>query len=183
VLPTAQFLTYPYVCAQGKTDSRSTLPNNSLSPSVRRALRGSLPAIRGKLEWRMVGDGFEAGELAVMAEGSEVDRILIARIDPAKFRFEVHNAPAGDPQHLDGTAWRGARHQRELLFPQRTPNIPLLSAGTRLGPTTYAVKAGAFVASAQVVAIRDFAPQSCQEAFKDADAMVSYSLDVRQVGT
>jgi hypothetical protein len=41
-----------------------------------RALRGSPPAA-GTLEWRMVRDGFEAGELAVIVQASELDRILI----------------------------------------------------------------------------------------------------------
>src|SRR5215470_17670282 len=73
-----------------------------LSPSVQRALRDSPPAFPGKLEWQVIREGFEAGELAVIADGAEADRIFLARIAPAKFRFEVRNEPSGD-LHLD--AW------------------------------------------------------------------------------
>src|SRR5689334_3509884 len=56
----------------------------------------------GPLDWRAIAPGFEVGELAVVVDGSEVDRILLARIDPARFRFAVRNAPAGN-RDLD--AW------------------------------------------------------------------------------
>ena len=32
--------------------------------------------------------------LPAIANGTEIDRILLARIEPARFRFEVRNAPA-----------------------------------------------------------------------------------------
>src|SRR5262249_51976401 len=67
-----------------------------LSPSVQLALRGPPLAEPGNVEWRGIGHGFEAGELVVLAGGGEVDRLFLARIDPAIFRFEVRNAPAGD---------------------------------------------------------------------------------------
>src|SRR6266567_1770591 len=66
-----------------------------LSPSMRLALRDSPPASAGSFEWREIGRGFEVGELPVIADGGEVDRVLLARIDPARFRFEVRTAAAG----------------------------------------------------------------------------------------
>jgi hypothetical protein len=156
-----------------------------LSPSVQRALRDAQPASPGTLEWRKIRDGFEAGELAVIADGGEVDRIFLARVDPAKFRFEVRNEPSGD-FHLD--AWmnrlgavlaiNGSYYSRNGM-----PATPILSAGTLLGPSAYDARAGAFVASADSAGIRDLAQQNWQDAFKGArDAMVSYPLLVSDSG-
>ena len=46
--------------------------------------------------WQQLRPGFEVAELRAIADDREVDRILVARIDPARFRFEVHNSPARD---------------------------------------------------------------------------------------
>jgi hypothetical protein len=67
-----------------------------LSPSIRRALRDAPSASPGKLEWRVIREGFEASELAVVVDCGEIDRILLVSIAPAKFRFEVRNEPSGD---------------------------------------------------------------------------------------
>src|SRR5262249_55047916 len=67
-----------------------------LSASMRFALREAPPAIAGAFEWRQIRQGFEVAELPVIAAGSEVDRIQLARINPARFRFEVHQSSAGD---------------------------------------------------------------------------------------
>jgi hypothetical protein len=156
-----------------------------LSPSVRRALRDAPPASPGKLEWRMIREGLEAGELAVIADGGEVDRIFLVRIAPAKFRFEVRNEPSGD---LDLGTWmtglgaavviNGSYYSRNGM-----PATPVISAGAVLGPSAYDARAGAFVASAAFTGIRDLARQSWQVAFEGArDAMVSYPLLVSEDG-
>jgi hypothetical protein len=156
-----------------------------LSPSVQRALRDSPPASPGRLEWRKIRDGFEAGELAVIADGGEVDRIFLARVDPAKFRFEVRNEPSGD-FHLDAWMTRlGAVFAINGSYYARNgvPATPVLSAGTLLGPSAYDARAGAFVASVDSAGIRDLAQQSWQDVFKGAhDAMVSYPLLVAADG-
>jgi hypothetical protein len=157
-----------------------------LSPSVRLALGVPPTANPGGFEWRMIKSGFAVGELAAIAGDREVDRIFLARIDPARFRFEVRSAPAGD-RNLD--AWM-ARLRAALIingsyYSRRgAPDIPILSAGTLMGPKTYDAKAGAFVASAGFVGIRDLAQLSWQGAFKGAlDAMVSYPLLLAENGT
>jgi hypothetical protein len=156
-----------------------------LSPSVQRALRDSPSALPGRLEWRMIRDGFEAGELAAIADGSEVDRIFLARIDAAKFRFEVRNEASGD-FNLD--TWMNRLGAAAIIngsyFSHKgTPATPVLSAGMPLGPSAYDARAGAFVASAAFTGIRDLAQQSWQDAFKGArDAMVSYPLLVSEDG-
>lgn len=163
----------------GRDDPRLSLP-------VRRALRDSPAASPGTLEWRTIRDGFEAGELAAFVDGSEMDRIFLARIDPAKFRFEVRNEPSGD-FNLD--AWMSGLGAAAVIngsyYSQHgTPATPVLSAGAHLGPADYDARAGAFVASVASAGIRDLARQSWQDAFKGArNAMVSYPLLVSEDGT
>ena len=150
-----------------------------LSPSIRRALRDAPSASPGELEWRMIREGLEAGELAVMVDGSEVDRMFLARIAPAKFRFEVRNEPSGN---LNLDAWMTGLGAAVVIngsyfAPNGAPATLVLSAGRLLGPAAYDARAGAFVASAVFAGIRDLAKQSWQDAFNDArDAMVSYPL-------
>lgn len=156
-----------------------------LSPSIQRALRDAPSASPGKLEWRMIREGLEAGELAVMVDRSEVDRMFLARIAPAKFRFEVRNEPSGD---LNLDAWMTALGAAVVIngsyfTPNGAPATPVLSAGRLLGPAAYDARAGAFVASAVFAGIRDLAKQGWQDAFNGArDAMVSYPLLVSADG-
>jgi hypothetical protein len=158
-----------------------------LSAPMRLALRDPSGAVTaGPLAWRGIATGFEVGELAAIADGSEVDRILLARIDPAHFRFAVRNAPAGN-RDLDG--W-----MRELgaalvingsYFARNgTPDTPIVSAGARLGPRHYIANHGAFVASPRSVGVRDFAGLDWHIALRGAeDAMISYPLLLARDGT
>jgi hypothetical protein len=57
-----------------------------LSPSIQWALRNAPSASPGKLEWRMVREGLEAGELAVMADRRAVKA---GRCDCRCFRSTV----------------------------------------------------------------------------------------------
>jgi hypothetical protein len=52
-------------------------------------------ATPGTLTWKEIDQGFEVAELPVMADGGEIDRILLNRIDPARFRLVVRNAADG----------------------------------------------------------------------------------------
>ena len=150
-----------------------------LSPSMRLALRDPPAASAGSFDWREISPGFEVGELPVIAGGGEVDRVMLARIDPARFRFEVRNASAGDKDLDQWMAELGAALVINGSYYSRygTPVTPLVSRGTLLGPEHYDAKAGAFVASAAFVGIRDLAQEDWQAAFRGADdAMVSYPL-------
>jgi len=73
-----------------------SMNSSRISPSMRLALANAPAAVADKLEWRAIGQGFDTAELPVLAEGREVDRIMLARVDPARFRFVVRNSPAGD---------------------------------------------------------------------------------------
>src|SRR5215831_17978481 len=157
-----------------------------LSASIRLALGEPPPATPGDFAWRSVAQGFEVADLPVTAAGAEVDRLLLARIDPARFRFAVYNSPAGDKNLDQWMAHLGAALVINGSYYSRDgrPDTPFLSAGTLMGPKDYDARAGAFVASADFVGVRDLAQQSWQEAFRGAhDAMVSYPLLLREDGT
>ena len=150
-----------------------------LSASMRLALRGSPLATAGDFTWREVERGFAVAELPVLVDGSEVDRILLARIDPARFRFVVRNAPAGDRELGDWMTTLGAALviNGSYFSLHGTPDTPLLSDGILLGPRDYDARHGAFVASAGLAKIRDLAKEDWRAALLGADdAMVSYPL-------
>jgi hypothetical protein len=158
-----------------------------LSPAMRLALRDPAPgAHAGPLAWREAAPGFEVAELPVIAAGQAVDRILLARIDPARFRFEVRNDPSGS-RELGG--WM-AELQAALVVNgsyyarDGTPDTPLKSNGVLLGPTNYTATHGAFVSSPAHTGIRDLAGTTWQAALAGAlNAMVSYPLLLAEDGS
>jgi Phosphodiester glycosidase len=151
-----------------------------LSPSMRLALQVPPPAATaGAFTWLQIERGFEVAELPVIAGTAEVDRILLARIDPAHFRFEVRNRPSGDWDSLDWMRELGAVLVINGSYFTRygTPATPLLSARVLSGPSDYDARHGAFVVSASFVGIRDLAGTDWPAAFQGADhALVSYPL-------
>src|SRR5262249_39757375 len=111
----------------------SVAPDDArLSAAMRMALRDPIGAVTARpLAWRTFSPGFDVAELAVLADGNEVDRIMLARIDPAHFRFVVRNAPAGD-RDLDG--WMRALGAALVIngsyfSRDGTPDTPVVSAG------------------------------------------------------
>jgi hypothetical protein len=158
-----------------------------LSPAIRLALRDrNVSATAGAFAWRAIGQGFEVAELPVIANGTEVDRILLARIDPAYFRFVVRTAPAGT-RMLDD--WMSAPNVALVIngsyfSRDGTPDTPLVSSGVLLGPRKYIANHGAFVASRNTARIRDLAIEDWHIALHGADdAMVSYPLLVTSDGS
>jgi phosphodiester glycosidase len=156
-------------------------PDDSrLSPAMRLALGAHPPDVMaGAFAWARIDKGFEVGELPVLADGAEVERILLARVDPAHFKFQVWNRPSGDRDAQDWLSHLGAALIINGSYYSRygTPATPILSARVPSGPATYDARHGAFVASPHYVGIRDLARISWQEALRGADdAMVSYPL-------
>ncbi|HEX2724365.1 MAG TPA: phosphodiester glycosidase family protein [Beijerinckiaceae bacterium] len=172
------------VLRRGGTLWHATGPDDpALSPSMRLALRGDLPAVTaGPLAWRRVAEGFEVAELPVLLggkAGDEVDRLLLTRVDPGRFRFEVHNRPAGDREPADWLRALGAVFVINGSYFGRKgePDTPLKSRGAVLGPEEYDARHGAFVATDASAGVRDLAMESWREVLKGAsDAMVSYPL-------
>jgi hypothetical protein len=151
-----------------------------MSQSMQLALQDSPPDVTaGALTWRLLDLGLEVAELPVLAGEDEVDRILLARIDPAHFRFIVRNAPAGDREPGDWLRLLDAVLviNGSYFATDGTPATPIASSGVISGPQHYDAKHGAFIASASYVGIRDHAQTEWREAFRGADdAMVSYPM-------
>jgi hypothetical protein len=149
---------------------------------MRLALADAPVAVPGAFEWRTIGQGFEVADLPVIAEGHVVDHILLARIDPGAFRFELLSDPAGE-HDLD--QWMSSIKPALVVNGSYygrygRPDTPVLSGGVPLGPPDYDARAGAFVASASFTGIRDLRGESWKAAFAGAEtALVSYPLLVR----
>lgn len=152
-----------------------------LSPSMRLALVHPQTDVQsGPLVWQDIEKGYEVAELPVMQASHEVDRILLNRIEPERFRFVVRNAPNGD-KGID--QWEKELPEAVLIANgsyydlKGTPDTPIVSNGIGSGPKSYDAKAGAFVAAEGVADIKDLSHQDWQTVFKRANnAMVSYPL-------
>jgi Phosphodiester glycosidase len=150
-----------------------------LSPSMRLAIGEVPPATPGTFEWHRIAEGFEVANLPVIANGKAVDDVLLARIDPKRFRFEARNAPDGDKDLDQWMAHLGAALvvNGSYYALNGRPDTPFVSNGVLLGPRDYDAKAGAFVAGTNFVGIRDLADLDWKVAFLNAEnAMVSYPL-------
>jgi hypothetical protein len=150
-----------------------------LSSSMRLALRDSPSAAQGPFSWREVAPGFQAGELTALVHEKVVDEIMLARIDPTRFRFAVCHKSGGF-RNVD--QWM---HQLDAVLvvngsyfaPGGKPATPLLSNGRLLGPTEYAGKGGVFTATNELAGISDLANQRWQTAFQGTtEGLVSYPV-------
>jgi hypothetical protein len=156
-------------------------PNDPrISQSMRVALQAAVPPAQvGVFQWMRRAEGLETTELPVMADQHEVDRLLLVRIDPAKYRFEVRNAPAGDHDLSD---WMNQLHavvvtNGSYFGRNGTPETPFLSGGVQSGPAVYSAQHGAFVVSEHFTGIRDLQQQDWRDLFRQAKfGMVSYPL-------
>ena len=158
----------------------------SLDPSVKAAI---LPyadqAVAGAFAWKTVAPGYEVTEVPVVLDGAEVDRLILSRIDPMRYRFTARNAPEG----RDIKQWRKALPRAVLIVngsyydKKGLPDTPLVSQGQVMGPHTYDAKAGAFVAGDAGAAVVDLQHRPWQDALKGStDAMVSYPMLVGEDG-
>jgi hypothetical protein len=158
----------------------------ALSPSMRLALQGPPITTPGSFAWRTLAPGFDVGELPVLAAGREVDRIMLARIDPAKYRFQLRTSPGGD-RSLAG--WMA--QTRAVLIVNGSyyghdgrPATPVRSSGKLLGPSVYDAHGGAFVASDGFTGIRSLASTPWASALLTAnDGLVSYPMLIEPGGT
>ncbi len=139
----------------------------------------------GPIAWRPLRNGFEVAELPVLVQGAEVDRILLTRIDPTKYRFMVRNDPTGR-RHLD--SWMrdlGAILVINGSYYGRSgaPATPVVIDGRPAGPAQYDAKQGAFVAAKGSAQLVDLQRQDWASALRGADAaMVSYPLLIASDG-
>ncbi len=166
-----------------------TRDDSRLSPSMRLALQTPLPTVTSPApEWTVRSPGLETAELPVLTvEAGEVDRILLTRIDPSLFRFEVLTAPAGNVELGD---WTNDRKpvvvvNGSYFNAKGFPDTPLKSRGVAQGPSQYDATHGIFVAREDgSVSIEDLRQQPWQPIISTAtDAMVSYPLLVGPDGS
>jgi hypothetical protein len=159
--------------ASGPNDPR-------ISSAMKLALTEAIPEVTaGDLSWREIRPGFQVSELQALAGGREVDRIALARIDPARVRFAVKNRPSGDKDLQGWMELLGAALviNGSYFSGQGTPSTPLLSDGVRSGPAAYNATHGAFVASKASAGVEDLATRHWSAAFAGTDdAMVSYPM-------
>lgn len=167
------------------------LPVGENTPFLSRGLSAGLrrppPEVRaGSLEWQTLEPGFAVAELPVLASDGEVDRILLARIDPARFRFAIHNDPSGS-RALGG--WMRALNALLIVngaYYARTglPSTPTISEGRFLGPSKYDAAHGAFIAKGRTVRIADLTSRNWKELYEGArNAAVSYPLLLARDGS
>lgn len=172
---------FTVLARRGMTTWSPTGPaDQRLSPGVRLALQPVVPqAVPGPLHWRQAAPGFEVAELPVLAGGSEVDRVLLSRVDPARYRFQVRSRPAGDREIGDWMAATGAvlAVNGSYFANDGRPATPVVSDGRRLGPGEYRATHGAFLARGGSAGLVDLAGRPWQQQLAGADqAMVSYPM-------
>ncbi len=150
-----------------------------LSPSMRLALTSAPVATPGPFAWQTISPGFEVADLPALANGTVVDHLYLARIDPARFRFVVRNGSNGDRDIDRWMTQLGAALvvNGSYFSSLGGPDTPIVIDGTLLGPKDYDARAGAFVASPTFTGIRNLAHEDWKRALQGADnAMVSYPL-------
>jgi hypothetical protein len=157
-----------------------TADNSRLSQPMRLALTPTPPeGIAGSFQWTVQERDFETAELPVFVDGREVDRILLARINPRSFRFDVFNVPAGD-RNLDD--WMQILNAKLVINGSYygndgRPSTPILINGKVHGPTSYPATHGVFVTSNTKTGIIDLQYTTWKEAFQSArSGMVSYPI-------
>ena len=152
-----------------------------LSEAMRIALRDAPPVGEvGSFAWREAEPGFELAEMPVLADGRQVDGIMLARVDPHRFRFVARNAPAGDKdidqwaQSLPGALLivNGSYFDTEGL-----PDTPIISEGVPAGPASYDARGGAIVDDHGTARLIDLAGKDWKAELAGVEnAMVSYPM-------
>lgn len=150
-----------------------------LPRAVRVALNDPTPdAQAGEIEWRRLAAGFEIGELPVLHDGQEIDRLYLTRVDPRLYRFEQRVDTDNDlnawMRDIRPAAVINASYYNDAMGPA----TPVRIDGAFAGPDTYESQHGAFVSSQALTQIVDLANGGdWRAAISDAQtAMVSYPL-------
>ena len=153
---------------------------------LRIAMQPVIPAPTIKeLRWEIRAPGLETADLELRVGDAVVDHMVLARLDPHRYRFTVHWDSTGS---RTAEAW-----QRELgatvvvngsYFGQdHVPLTPLRTTGKPAGPVSYQSTHGAFVADGDRVDILDL---QNRDVFKTIgaypEAMVSYPLLIDAAG-
>lgn len=161
---------------------------NPLMPtSLQLALRTPIPAARaGSFEWLQLEPGLAVTEVPVLADGVEVDRLLMTRIDSNLFRISIENDPSGGRTIAQWMRTTGAKAVVNGSYYARDgrPAVPTISHGSAIGPTAYEATHGAFISKDGKSFIADLVNKKWQIEFQGAEqAMVSYPLLIDSSGS
>ena len=155
-----------------------------LPRSVRVALNEpNLDAQAGEVTWRRLDEGLEIGQVPVLVDGEEVDRVYLTRIDPRLYEFRLRVDPDND---LD--AWMRELQPVAVINgsyydAQFGPATPVRIDGQLAGPSEYDATHGAFVWSEDAARIVDLANVSWRDVIEGWEtAMVSYPTLVDATG-
>ena len=158
-----------------------------LPPAIKFGLSDPVPAATaGPLVWTKAQDGFDIAWLDVIAEGSVIDGIALARIDPSQHRFSVLHEPSGKKHLEDWMRDTGAELIVNASCYDRDgkPATPVVDQGVVSGPPVYVSQHGAFVVKASRGDIRDLKTDEWPKLFDHAEAgLVSYPLLLAPDGT
>jgi hypothetical protein len=150
-----------------------------LSPAMRLALATDTPAASaGPFSWQSRTPGFETSEMPVLAGGSEVDRLYLARLDPRRYRLIVRTAPAGNEYPAD---WLRRLHAVLIVNGSYygrggVPATPVLTNGSIQGPSSYQ-GGGVLTVSPRETNLRPLVKDGSAEAFAgNDDGIVSNPL-------
>lgn len=143
------------------------------------ALTGAKAESAGALTWETRADGAESAELAVTVAGAEVERLLLLRFSPARYRLEVRVDPHGG-KRVD--RWLAETNAAAVINGSyydglRLPLTPTIAGGRAYGPSEYQATHGAVAARGATVEVVDLSGRDWKDFFKGAQsAFVSYPL-------
>jgi hypothetical protein len=129
--------------------------------------------------WESRMPGLETAELELRVGSDVVDRMVLTRLDPKRFRFSVHWDPKGSKLAED---WQKELNAAVVVNGSYfghgfEPLTPLRLSGTPAGPTQYQSGHGAFVANGDHVEILDLKNREVFPAINAfPEAIVSYPL-------
>jgi hypothetical protein len=150
-----------------------------LSASMRLALQDAIPdVVSGAFAWSEPEPGFEVAEMPVLADGREVDRILLNRIDPKRFRFVVRNEIGRDIDEWERSLPDDVLIVNGSYFDLKGgPDTPVVSEANARGPQRYDAKAGAFADFDGQARLFDLKGEDWRQALSRArNGLVSYPL-------
>ncbi|HQQ62094.1 MAG TPA: phosphodiester glycosidase family protein [Pseudomonadales bacterium] len=132
-----------------------------------------------ELNWESPSDGLQVSELRFKVAGKFVDRMVLARLDPSKYKFSVHFDPHGSKTAEDWQEELGATIvvNGSYFGENFAPLTPIRASGVNAGPLQYISDHGAIVANESSVQIIDLRKKDVfLEINQYQNAMVSYPL-------
>jgi len=129
--------------------------------------------------WRTQAPGLETADLELKVGDELVDRMVLVRLNPQRYRLSVHWDPKASRTAEDWQRELGASVvvMGSFFSEKYVPLTPVRFAGQSAGPADYQSSHGAFVADGARVEILDLRDRNVSQAIGEyPEAMVSYPL-------